>query len=310
MKWIIDTDPGIDDAAAMITAINLGLDVIGITVVHGNTPLDCTVRNALRLKELMGHGVLVYAGAERALLEPLRTAAQVHGVDGFGDLDWDTLNSTVEPMHAVDKLIAASKEYARALSILAIGPLTNLALAIAKDRSITQRIHKLVIMGGTSQARGNTTIVGEFNFVADPEAAAIVFESGIPIQLVPWETTLENMIPLSVLTGLSPSPLVARFQQMIKPLANLLNAKLGVSGLILCDLIAASVAVKPEIVLAARPAFVGIETAGKLGRGLCAIDYSGISGREPNVEVCEKVDTSQVISLFTRALVAKDKEKN
>lgn len=306
MKWIIDTDPGIDDAAAIITAFRSGLDVIAVTVVHGNTPLRYTTRNALIITELLGVETPVYAGAERALLQPPLNALEVHGSDGLGDANLPPPRRSLAPQHAVDRIIEAAHEHAGNLSILAVGPLTNLALAIAKDRSIADKIHRLVVMGGTSQAKGNTSIVGEFNVLADPEAAAIVFGAGIPITLVPWETTTEAILPAEALAQLdaASSPVAQTFARVCAPLRGVTRQWLGSDGLLLCDLVAAAVAVDPSVMTEHVDAFVGVETAGTLARGLTAVDYNKLSGREPNATVCLGVDVAKMADLFVQAVTA------
>lgn len=306
MKWIIDTDPGIDDAAAIITAIRSGLDVIAITAVHGNTPLKFTTRNALILTEVLDVPTPVHAGAERPLLQPPLAAAEVHGSDGFGDAGLPPPKRALATQHAVDRIIEAAHQYPGNLSILAVGPLTNVALAIAKDRSITGKIHQLVIMGGTSHAQGNTSIVGEFNVLADPEAAAIVFEAGIPITLVPWETTTKAVIPAAALERLrgSASPVAEMFLTISKPLREITRRFLGVEGMVLCDLVAAAVAVDAGIMTEHVHTYVGVETGGTLARGLTAVDYARLSGRQPNATVCLGVDVGKLTDLFVQAITA------
>lgn len=306
MKWIIDTDPGIDDAAAIITAVRSGLEVIGISAVFGNSSLGCTAKNALRLTELLGEPLPVYRGAERALLEPPHHAPEVHGTDGFGDAGLPDPDRRAEETHAVDFLLESARRHRGNLSILALGPLTDLALAIAKDRSFCDAIDRIVLMGGTSDARGNITTVAEFNVHADPEAAAIVFGSGIPITMVPWETTLKALFDAGGMAVLERSdrPLAQAFLKMSRVTARLAEARLGVRGLILCDLVAAAAAVDPGIMKAKAQAHVEVETSGRISRGLTAVDYSNLSGGPANVTVCLDVDAGRINELFVRALTA------
>ncbi len=304
MKWIIDTDPGIDDAAALITAVRGPLDIIGITSVHGNTPLEHTTRNALLLLEMLGAEVPLYRGAERALLEPPRNATSVHGDDGFGNLFLPDPERRPESMHAVDFMLEAASRHPGSLSILALGPLTNLALAIAKDRSFPGKVAEVVLMGGTSEAKGNTTVVGEFNVAADPEAAAIVFGSGIPIRMVPWETTLRCIVGGEHLQQIqeSTSPVASTFWRASRVLSRLIKDLLGIDGLLLCDLVAAAIAIDPSVTREEVEVFVGVETCGSIARGLTAVDYSRLSGREPNAKVCLDVDAERVAQMFIDAV--------
>ena len=308
LPWIIDADPGIDDAAAIITCLRLGCDVVALSVVHGNSPLENTLLNALRLKELTGSAVPVYAGCPRAILEPRRNAGEIHGQDGMGDLQWEPVQSKAEAKHAVDMIIEQSHLHPGNLSILAVGPLTNLAVALVKDSTLAQRIKELVLMGGTSGARGNTTIVGEFNFAADPEAAAIVLEAGIPITLVPWETCLENLVTLEQLqaggTEALENPVAETFLAMTAELLDRTENVLGYRGFLLCDLLAAALVMDPLVVTEAVDVFAAVETNGTYGRGLTAIDYAKLSGEQPNVNLVLGVDTDRVAALLRQALIA------
>ncbi|NMB01240.1 MAG: nucleoside hydrolase [Firmicutes bacterium] len=308
MPWIIDADPGIDDAAAIITCLRLGLDVVGLSVVHGNSPLVDTLRNALRLKDLLQSQVPVFAGCSRAILEPAINATEVHGTDGLGDLSWGATSSSQESMHAVDMILSQSHVYPDSLNILAIGPLTNLAVALIKDPTLAQRIQRLVIMGGTSGARGNTTMVGEFNFAADPEAAAIVLESGIPITLVPWETCIHNLITLEQLEKggreALKNPIAETFLAMAAEILRRTEEVLGFPGFLLCDLLAAALILDPLVIVDEAQVFAAVETSGTYGRGLMAIDYAGVSGKDPNVRLVLDVDTDRVAALLRQALIA------
>lgn len=304
MKWIIDTDPGIDDAAAIVAAVRTGaLELTGLTTVGGNAPLANSTRNALRLLELLGAETPVVAGAERPLLEPQRHSKEVHGEDGFGDCGLPEPTSAARPGSAVDFIIESAARYPGELSILALGPLTNLALAVAQDRSLSGKISRIVLMGGTSDARGNSTMVSEFNVGADPEAAAILFQAGIPITMVPLETTLKAMIGDAELRKLEESvtPMSQAYLRISRPMADLVEARLGFRGLVLCDLVAAAVAIDPTIATERLEAYVAVETGGRIARGLTAIDYWHLTGQPPNATVCMNVDAERVRELFLRS---------
>lgn len=304
MKWIVDTDPGIDDAAALIAAVGLGrLDIIGITTVGGNVPLHYTTRNALILMELMERDIPVYRGAEQALVEPPRSASEFHGKDGFGDIGMPSPKRAAESLHAVDFIVESSGRHAGDLSILTLGPLTNVALALAKDRSVGSAVKEIVMMGGTSRARGNSSAVAEFNIFADPEAAEAVFSSGIHVTMVPWETCVDAMLGPGVLEGVRRSPTKAgqAFAKAAELTARRLKERLGQEGLILSDLIAACVAIDPSVATSTQVARVQVETGGKYCRGLTVIDERLISGNA-NATVCLKCDREKVASMFLEAL--------
>lgn len=305
MKWIIDADPGIDDSAAIIASLRLGImDVAGVTAVHGNVGLDMTVANALRLVELMDCQVPVFRGAEQALVEPPRRASEFHGKDGFGDINYPFPSRKAEDAHAVDFMIESAHNLKGGLSILTLGPLTNLALAIGKDRRIAGEIAEVVMMGGTSRARGNTTTLAEFNVYADPEAAQIVFTSGIPVKMIPWETCIDAMLGQEAVLAIRRC--TSRVGQVFSRVSDLVvsrvKARLGVEGLLLCDLIAACVAMDPSVVEDKQLVSVEVETGGRLSRGLTVIDERPGPNTRGRVELCLKCDPKKVQDMFLAAL--------
>lgn len=305
MKWIIDTDPVIDDAAALIASLKLGiLDVVGITAVHGNVDLDLTVRNALKLVELLDSPVPVYRGCERALLEIARRSPEYHGDDGFGNTHLSAPARTPESSHAVDFIIDTAHHLKGGLSILTLGPLTNLAVALAKDRSIAREIAAIVMMGGTSRARGNTSAVAEFNVFADPEAAQLVFQSGIPVKMVPWETCMDAMLGPEVVAAAreSKNPAGRAFSKAAEMVVSRIKARVGTEGLLLCDLVAAALAMDDSVAVERRVARIDVETGGTYSRGLTVIDERPESAGRATVEVCLSCDKSKVQDMFLTAL--------
>lgn len=304
MKWIIDTDPGIDDSAAIIASVELGImDIAGITSVHGNVGLDKTTRNALRLMELMGTSIPVFRGTEQAIVEPPRRASEFHGKDGFGDTNLPEPNRGAEPLHAVDFIIDSAHSMKGGLKILTLGPLTNVAVALAKDRSIAGEIAGIVMMGGTSRARGNTTPLAEFNVYADPEAAQVVFTSGIPVTMVPWETCMDTMLGPLVAAEIKKarSPVGQAFAKAADLVIARIEGRLGVKGLLLCDLVAACVAMDSSVATQVERVHVEVETGGRMSRGLTVI-----SDREPegqaSVDLCLACDRDKVADMFLTAL--------
>ena len=192
-RVVIDTDPGIDDAIALLLALaSPELDVVGLTTVAGNVGLDHTTRNALGIAQLAGRADLpVSAGANRPLVHDARRAEHVHGADGVGGVRLPEPTAPPDPRHAVD-LIAALAEPAP-LTLVAIGPLTNVALLLARYPRVAERIERLVIMGG-STGTGNATGLAEFNIWVDPEAAVRVLASGCPITLLPLDATRQALL--------------------------------------------------------------------------------------------------------------------
>lgn len=305
MKWIVDTDPGIDDAAALIAAAGSGrMDIAGVTTVGGNVPLRYTTRNALILMELMERDIPVFRGAERAIVEPPMTASEFHGKDGFGDIGIAEPSRKEEKVHAVDFIVESARERPGDLSLLTLGPLTNVALALAKDRSVASSVREIVMMGGTSKARGNASAVAEFNVFADPEAAEVVFSSGIPVTMVPWETCVETILGPSVVEKVRKSPTKAgqAFARAAELTARRIKARLGQEGLLLCDLLAACVAMDRGVATSVKTARVQVETGGKYSRGLTVIDERLLGGVRANATVCLACDREKVASIFLEAI--------
>lgn len=197
---VLDTDPGLDDALALALALRSpALDVRAITVVAGNVPLDVCTSNALRIVEAVecDPPPPVYAGCEESLASPVVRAEHVHGGDGLGGVarDFPVASLEAEEEHAVDILIDLARTYGKRLTVIALGPLTNVATALQRDERTMSAIGSLVVMGGSADGRGNATFHAEFNFYSDPEAARAVVVSGLPVRLVGLNVTELALLP-------------------------------------------------------------------------------------------------------------------
>ena len=191
-KIIIDTDPGQDDAVAILLALaSPELEVLGITAVAGNVPLTLTEKNARKICELAGKPeTKVFAGAIRPLVRPLVTAEEVHGKTGLNGPDLPEPTMPLQKQHAVDFIVETlMHEPSGTVTLCALGPLTNIALALIREPSIAGRIKEIVLMGGGFFEGGNVTPTAEFNIYVDPHAADVVFKSGIPIVMMPLDVT-------------------------------------------------------------------------------------------------------------------------
>lgn len=188
---IVDTDPGHDDAFALLLAwaAPTELEMLGVTTVAGNVPLDKTTSNALQLRELAGVTVPIYQGCSRPLVNELVTAEYVHGESGLDGPDLPSPHRSVESQHAVDYLVEAVRSAAEPITICVLGPMTNAAMALIKAPDITAGIDQFVIMGGSFAAGGNYTAAAEFNIFVDPHAAHVVFTSGVPLVVMPLDVT-------------------------------------------------------------------------------------------------------------------------
>ena len=195
-KFLIDTDTASDDAVAMCMALrHPDIDVVGFTVVAGNVPLDQAVQNALYTVELCGATTPVYAGASEPLARDLETAQNVHGQDGMGDIGLDLQGRTPAEGWAPQFIVDAIRAYPGEITLVAIGPLTNVAIALLWAPDIAEKVDRVVIMGGTGEhGPGNVSPTAEFNFWVDPEAVRVVLRSGMPVELVGWDISTTSAV--------------------------------------------------------------------------------------------------------------------
>ncbi len=275
-RVIIDCDTGIDDAIALLLCFR-HLDVVGITTVAGNVALANTQRNTRYVTELAGRqDIPVYAGCDRPLLVPLETAAAVHGAGGLGDIEIPQPTKQLEELHAVDYLIRTYADSVnRDITLVTIGPLTNVAVALLREPRLAEWIPEIVCMGG-SLTYGNHTPAAEFNVYADPEAAKVVFEAGIPLRMVGLNLTRQNaMTAQDVETlrdmGNAPAAFAAR----------LLDYVVRQDGRgCLCDACAVMWLIEPSVIMKSLPLHVVVETKGEFTRGMTLCDYRHLIGSD------------------------------
>lgn len=285
--FLIDTDTASDDAVALIMALREpGIDVGAITVVGGNVPLDSAVQNALYVVELCGSNVSVHPGAAGPLLRPLETAQFVHGYDGMGDIGLPLRGRVPSDETAIDAILRLSHQHPGELHLVTLGPLTNIAAALDRDPSLAQRVQRCVIMGGASDAVGNVTPVAEYNFWVDPDAAAMVFDSGLPITMVGWDISRKYaVIPPDLAASLRAMGPTARVAMDIQGFVDEYARKIGLAGFDLPDPIAMAVALYPDVATRVERYRVEIETGNGLCRGQSIVDRFGVLGRPPNADV-------------------------
>ncbi|MFT7475159.1 MAG: purine nucleosidase [Verrucomicrobiales bacterium] len=195
-KFLIDTDTASDDAVAMCMALrHPDIEVLAFTVVAGNVPLDQAVQNALYTVELCGEDTPVYVGHERPMLRDLGTAQDVHGQDGMGDIGLPLHGRTPAPGWAPEVIVDLIRANPGEITLVAIGPLTNLAAALLWAPDIAEKVQRVVIMGGTGEhGPGNVTPTAEFNFWVDPEAVQVVLRSGMPLEFVGWDVSIASAV--------------------------------------------------------------------------------------------------------------------
>jgi len=301
---LIDTDPGVDDALAILMA-HEHADVAALTVAAGNVGLRHTVRNARTLIDLLGATTPVFAGCESPLVRaPEEDAAFVHGADGFGDVGLPEPAHPVEAEHAALSLSRLTRERPGELTLVALGPLTNLALAVRLDPGFPARVKRLVIMGGAVTGHGNTgKIPAEFNIGFDPEAAHVVFEAFEMFDLVDWEATVRHAFPDDIYEGwVASGDARATFFHDIFGTARRFNAAHERSGFIVADGLAMAVALDPTIVTRAETRHVAIELEGRLSRGATVVDWNHRLGGKPNARIVLEVDQARFGELIAGAL--------
>jgi len=319
MRIIIDTDPGIDDAVALALAVKSPeLEIAAITTTFGNTTVARATRNAREvLTRLdMREQIPVYSGADRPLVRLLETAAETHGEHGLGytemlfEAEIQPQDIAVEAPGTILRLVAESDE---PMTLICIGPLTNLALALALDRPMLQRqVAEIVLMGGEPNGNGNITPVSEFNFWCDPEAAQIVFQSGIPIRMVGLNVTRRMVLTRQAVEQLAQDtdPELHWWGDMLRFYEEFHRSREGLEGCIINDPLAIALAVEPEFGVA-EPMYVEISRHDDLTRGQSLCDRYGFLGELPNADVyttARWTDVLQFINgrVFGGAIPAKE----
>ncbi len=292
---LIDTDPGVDDALALLMAFAAPeARVLGLTIAAGNVGLQHTVANALKLVEVCGVDVPVYPGCPQPLLHRAPDAAFVHGRDGFGDTGYLPPQRRAEDEHAALAMSRLSRTHDGELTLVMLGPLTNLALAVRLDPALPRRVRRLVVMGGAVTGRGNTTVPAEFNIGFDPEAAHIVFDAFERLELVDWEAVVRH--PLSagqfeqwLRTGSARAAFYAAISQRTRQW----SADRRGDDWLSADALAMAQALEPQGALESARRAVAIELDGTLTRGATVVDWDSRSGRPAGADLLLRYDRSR-----------------
>jgi len=305
LELLIDTDPGVDDALAILMA-HAHADVRALSIAAGNVGLAHTVGNALKLVEVIGAHTPVFAGCPAPLVLPAADAAFVHGADGFGDTGYAPSARRAADEHAAAAIVRLSHAHAGRLVIVAMAPLTNLALALKLDPTLPQRVARLVVMGGAVTGRGNTHLVpAEFNIGFDPEAAHVVFSTWPQCTLVDWEATMRHGIEFEAMQGwLRADDPRARFFDSISRKTREWTRSRGRPKLLVADALAMAVALQPGIVTRAEQRHVAIELTGTHTRGATVVDWDARSGNAPNAQIVLEVDQARFEALVAASLGA------
>lgn len=301
-KIIIDTDPGQDDAAAIMLALaSPELEVLAITAVAGNVPLERTALNARIVLEICGRPEIpVFAGCDRPLQRQLVTAEHVHGKTGLDGIELFEPAVPLQAGHAVDFIIDTLRAEPEAtVTLCALGPLTNVATALERAPDIAGRIAEIVLMGGGYFEGGNITPSAEFNIFVDPEAAAIVFASRIKLTMMPLDVThkvLTTADRCARLRAVGNRPAIA-MTGMLAFFERFDEEKYGTDGGPLHDPTVIAWLLQPKL-FSGRQCNVEIETVSELTRGATVVDWWKVTGREPNAFVAGGIDADGFFDLF------------
>lgn len=308
-RVLIDCDPGIDDALALLLALGSPeLEVEAVTVVAGNVPVHRGVTNALQLLELAGRPEIPVAmGAPRPLLRPLITGEAIHGDNGLGGVELPAPSARPDRRHAVDLIIDRVSAHPGQISLVAIGPLTNLALALSKAPAIARLVPEIILMGGSLGA-GNITPAAEYNIYADAEAARIVFHAGIPITMLQLTATSQAVLTRRHLDEwrASGAPVAAAAAAMADHYLRVYERR-GLPGGHLHDPLAVGLAIDKSLVLAGERLRIEIETRGEFTDGATVADRRpGRAGdRPPNADVPLRIDGERFVRMLVERLSAR-----
>jgi purine nucleosidase len=307
--FLVDTDTASDDAVALIMALRApDVRVIAVTTVAGNIDVERATRNALYTVELCDADVPVYQGAAKPLLRSHQNAAWFHGSDGLGDHGYAPPRRTAQGRHAVDTMIEAI-ESNPGLVLVTLGPLTNVALALARKPEIAKKVSRCVVMGGAPCCEGNVTPAAEYNIWVDPEAARIVLGSGLPIELIGWHLCRYEAAlgPADIEFVLSFGTERARFAMECNSHARQAYfEQTREDGIPLPDPVAMSIALDPTIANCWGEHYVDVETSSELTRGMTVVDrlnvaanarnrtvWSDLLAKGPNAKVCWTIETKR-----------------
>lgn len=309
-KILIDTDPGIDDAFALMFALNYeDFDIQGITTVSGNNSIEKVTRNALQLLSYADReDIKVYKGMDKPLVKEASVDDGCHGKDGLGDINLDLNYGKAEDIHAVDYIIHMADKYGDELEIITLGPLTNIATAIKKNPEAMGKVHRIISMGG-GVLKGNVTPVAEFNYWADPEAAKIVYDFTIPIVMVGLNVTEKSLFTLEEFEFMKKldTKIGNLLFEMQKKYADYHWKAYGIKGCYIHDLLAMVIAADESI---ANGIDCNVDIATEsITRGECLVDLVDAWGKRKNAYVINDFNALKYKSLFFSTIFHRNKEE-
>lgn len=306
MHWIIDTDAGIDDALALampfVTPTYQNFELAAITTLTGNVHVDRVLVNVGAVLDLLGAEVPFYRGCDRPMVATYHHAEDFHGADGLGDAGLAHTQRKPLAEHAALAMLRLARKYEGDISICALGPLTNVALAAKLDPVLPQRVSQLIVMGGAWQAVGNQTPAAEYNIYADPESARAVFQQFPRIMLMPWETSLRTLWSFERIAALAENgtPRARFMSAMTAKLCVTLRDTMGIPGFPAPDPLAVAIALDETVVQEAIPATIHVDTGTGIGRGLTALDRKA---HAPNCRVVSAVQHEKALAMIESAWI-------
>ena len=306
IPFILDCDPGHDDALALVVGLaRPELRLLAVTTVAGNAGLLETTRNALRVLTLLGRtDIPVAAGAAGPLLRTLHVADNVHGASGLEGADLPDPAFAPRPEGAIELIRATLEASSEPVTIAAVGPLTNIALLVRTHPELLERIGRIRVMGGAI-TEGNTTASAEFNIWQDPEAARIVFDCGRPVTLMTLDTTHQALFraaDVARLEGLG-TRVAAVFADLLRFFGRFHAQRYGWDGSPIHDAVTVAHLAVPDLVRTV-PYRVDVETTSELTRGRTVVDLYAQTGRPPNVDVGRDIDRERFVDLLIEAVAA------
>lgn len=304
-RIILDSDPGIDDSLAILLALaSPEIIVEGITIVHGNCSVEQGTRNALNVLHLAGEqGIPVFQGYGVPIIKAPLFAPETHGLSGLGYAELPDADQVPEKRHAVEFLIDSFRQSPGEITLVAVGPLTNIAGAIRLDPTISGKIKEIFIMGGAIKHGGNTTPLAEFNVFADPHAAHIVFQSGIPITLTPLDVTYQCLLTADDVRSIQEKD--SRIADFIADSTRFYmefhDSYQGIKGCIINDPLTLALVFAPEL-CQYQDLYIGVDYSPGPGLGKTYADFYGMEKEPPNMQVAMEVNGRDFIDLFVERI--------
>lgn len=301
---VIDCDPGVDDAIALLLAFSSPeLEVLGITVVGGNVPLTLTQTNARRICELAKRtDVLVHAGCPYPMMRKLVTAPEVHGDTGLAAVELPEPQMPLQDKHGVDFLIDTLMNSAGDITLATLGPLTNIAIAMIKQPQITERIQELVLMGG-GIAKSNISPSAEFNIFVDPHAAYVVLNSGVKLTMMPLDCTYQAIATPKRIAAIKAinTPVGTTVASLLEFYCGYYMERLGMAGCPIHDACVIAYLVAPQL-FQGTELYVQVDTTSELNMGRTVVDMWKVTAQQPNINVIRTIDADGFFKLVTQSL--------